>query len=102
MSRKRSRYPSEYRQQMVDLVRSGRIPDQLAREFEPSAQAVRSWVAQADRDEGLRQDGTTTAERQELCRLHREVRRLREEREILAKAMAWFSRDTSPKGSSGS
>ncbi len=61
MSRKRSRYPAEYRQQMVDLVRSGRSPDQLAREFEPSAQSIRNWVAQADRDEGRRQDGTTTA-----------------------------------------
>ncbi len=54
MSRKRSRYPSEYRQQMVDLVRSGRSPDQLAREFEPSAQSIRSWVLQADRDEARR------------------------------------------------
>ena len=102
MSRRRSRYPAEYRQQMVDLVRSGRSPDQLAREFEPSAQSIRNWAAQADRDEGRRQDGTTTAERQELRRLRREVRRLREEREILAKATAWFARETDRKGSSGS
>ncbi len=102
MSRRRSRYPAEYRQQMVDLVRSGRSPDQLAREFEPSAQSIRNWVAQADRDEGRRSDGSTTAEREELRRLRRENRRLREEREILAKATAWFARETEPKGSSGS
>ena len=52
MSRKRSRCPAEYRQQMVDLVRSGRSPDHLAREFEPSAQSIRNWARQADRDDG--------------------------------------------------
>ena len=87
---------------MVDLVRSGRSPDHLAREFEPSAQSIRNWVRQADRDEGRRSDGSTTAEREELRRLRREVRRLREEREILAKATAWFARETDRKGSSGS
>ena len=102
MPRSRPRYPSEYRSQMVDLVRSGRSPDQLAREFEPSAQSIRNWVRQADRDEGRRADGLTTAEREELRRLRRDNRRLREEREILAKATAWFARETDPKGSSGS
>ena len=87
---------------MVDLVRFGRSPDHLAREFEPSAQSIRNRVVESDRDEGRRQDGTTTAERQELRRLRREVRRLREEREILAKATAWFARETGRKGSSGS
>ncbi len=52
MPRSRPQYPAEYRQQMVDLVRSGRSSDQLACEFEPSAQSIRNWVAQADRDEG--------------------------------------------------
>ena len=61
MPRSRPRYPSEYRKQIVDLVRSGRSPDRLAREFEPSAQSIRNWVAQADRDEGRRADGLTTA-----------------------------------------
>ena len=42
---------------MVELVRSGRSPDQLAREFEPSAQSIRNWVTQADRDDGRRNDG---------------------------------------------
>ena len=102
MPRSRPRYPAEYRQQMVDLVRSGRSPDHLAREFEPSAQSIRNWVAESDRDAGRRSDGSTTAEREELRRLRRENRRLREEREILAKATARFARETGPKGSSGS
>ena len=59
-------------------------------------------VRQADRDEGRRQDGATSAEREELTRLRRENRRLRQERDILAKAAAWFARETAviPSGSS--
>ncbi len=102
MPRSRPRYPPEYRKQMVDLVRSGRSPDHLAPEFEPSAQSIRNWVRQADRDEGRRADGLTTTEREDLRRLRRDNRRLREEREILAKATAWFARERGPKGSSGS
>jgi transposase len=79
---------------MIELVRAGRNPEELAREFEPSAQSIRNWVVQADRDEGRRKDGLTTEERQELSRLRRENRRLREEREILSKAAAWFARET--------
>jgi transposase len=59
---------------MIELVRAGRTPEELAKEFEPSAQAIRNWVAQADRDEGRREDGLTTAEREELNRLRRENR----------------------------
>ena len=92
--RHRPPYPPEFRRQMVDLVRAGRDPEQLAREFEPSAQAIRNWVAQADRDEGRRDDGLTTLEREELRRLRRENRQLREEREILKKAAAWFARES--------
>jgi len=75
-------------------VRAGRDPEELAREFEPSAQSIRNWVAQADRDEGRREDGLTTVEREELRRLRRENRQLREEREILKKAAAWFARES--------
>jgi transposase len=94
MHRHRDPYPPEFRQQMVDLVRAGRTPEELAREFEPSAQAIRNWVRQSDLDEGRREDGLTMAEREELRRLRRENRQLREEREILAKAAAWFARET--------
>ncbi len=94
MGRSRRSYPPEFRQQMVELVRAGRSPASLAREFEPSAQAIRLWVRQADLDEGRRSDGQTTEESTELKRLRRENKQLRTEREILAKAAAWFARET--------
>ncbi len=78
----------EYKARMVELVRAGRGADQLAREFEPSATAIRRWVEQADLDEGLRTNGLTTAERKEVRELKRELRRVRIERDILAKATA--------------
>ena len=87
-------YPPEFRHQMVELVRSGRAIRELAREFECSDQTIRNWVRQAGLDEGRRDDGLTSAEREELRRLRRENRQLREEREILAKAAAWFARET--------
>jgi transposase len=79
---------------MVELVRAGRTPEELAKEFEPTSNSIRKWVAQADRDQGLRQDGLTTEEREELRRLRREIKQLKLEREILAKATAWFARET--------
>lgn len=94
MPKTRPPYAPEFRRQMVELVRAGRSPEELAREFEPTAQSIANWVRQADRDEGLRQDGLTTSEREELHRLRRENRQLRQEREILAKAAAWFARET--------
>ena len=64
------------------------------KEFEPTAQTIYNWVAQADRDAGVRHDGLTTAERQELTRLRRENRQLEIERDILSQAAAWFARET--------
>jgi transposase len=89
---------------MVELVRSGRSPESLAEEYEPSGESIRNWVKQADRDSGKRQDGLTTEEKDELARLRRENRTLREERAILARAAAWFARETGkiPPGSSSS
>ena len=89
-------YPAEFRARMVELVRSGRSPEELAREFEPSSQAIRNWVRQADRDEGRRRDGLTSAEREELVRLRRQVKQLQTEREILSKAAAWFATEKAP------
>ncbi len=89
---------------MIELVRAGRTPEELSREFEPTAQTIHNWVKQADRDSGRRLDGATSAEREELRRLHRDNKRLRQEREILAKAAACFARETDsvPPTSSGS
>jgi len=103
MPKSRPPYPPEVRRQLVALVRSGRDREDLAREFEPTAQSIRNWVAQAERDTGQRQDGLTTEEREELRKLRREVKTLRAEREILKKAAAWFARETGsipPKDSS--
>jgi transposase len=94
MPKTRRPYSPEFRQRIVDLVRKGRTPEEVARQFEPSAQAIRNWVRQADRAAGRRQDGLTTAEQEELRRLRRENRVLRQEREILKNAAAWFARET--------
>ncbi len=104
MPRTRAPYPPEFRQQIVALVRAGRTPEELAREFEPSSQTIRNWLKQAERDAGRRHDGLTTVEREELARLRRENKQLRLEREILAKAAAWFARETGsvPDGDSSS
>ncbi len=73
---------------MVELVRSGRSPEELSREFEPTTQTIHNWVKQTDLDAGLRSDGLTTEEREELRLLRRENKRLRMEQEILKKAAA--------------
>ena len=95
-------YPPEFRARLVELVRKGRTPEELGRQFEPSAQAIRNWVKQAALDAGQRTDGLTTEEREEVRRLRREVRQLREEREILKKAAAWFARETTSSPSKDS
>ena len=94
MAQRHAPYAPQYRRQMVELVRTGRTPGELAREFGCSSQAIRNWVRQAERDEGRREDGVTSVEREELRRLRRENRQLREERDILKKAAAWFARET--------
>jgi transposase len=84
MPKTRPPYSPEFRRQMVDLVRAGRDPTDLAREFEPTAQSISHWVAQADRQEGRREEkagGLTAAERDELARLRRENKQLRLERD---------------------
>ncbi len=104
MPRTRKPYPPEFREQLVALVRAGRTPEDLAREFEPTAQSISNWVTQAGRDAGRRTDGLTTAERTELRQLRRENRQLKPERDILSKAAAWFAQETvlNTKRSSGS
>lgn len=94
MARTRPAYPPEFRRQMVELVRAGRSPRELAQEFEPCYETIHGWVKQAHRDEGRSACGLTSEEREELRRLRRENKQLRLEREILAKAAAWFARKT--------
>ena len=73
MGRARKRYTDEFREQMVRLVRTGRTPQSLSREFEASAQTIRNWVKQSELDEGSRTDGLKTEEREELTRLRRQI-----------------------------
>jgi transposase len=104
MSKHHPPYTPEFRGRILELVRAGRTPESLSREFHVTAQSVRNWMRQAQLDAGQRSDGLTTAERAELNELRREVRGLREEREILKKATAWFARETTsgPRKGSGS
>jgi len=103
MRKKRPHYaPEEFPRQMVELVRAGGSPAELANEFEPRAQSIHKRVAQVDRHEGRRSDGLTTPEREALNRLRRENRQLKVEREILSKAAAWFARETNAIPSKGS
>lgn len=102
MSKIHQPYDPEFRRKMVELVRSGRTPGELAKEFEPTAQAIRNWVKQAEIEEGRRQGSLKTDEREELSRLRRENRQLKLEREILKKAAAWFAKEAIPDPSSNS
>jgi transposase len=82
MPRTRPPYSPEFRQQILDLVRTGREPNELAREFEPSGETIRQWVKQAALEAGERTDGLTSVEKSELARLRKEIKNLRQEREI--------------------
>jgi transposase len=90
-------YPPEFRVRAIDLARSsGRPLAQLAGELGMNVETLRLWVRQAERDDGARQDGLTTSERDELRTLGRENRILREEREILKKAAAFLATEHTP------
>jgi transposase len=95
MGKTRPPYPAAFRQQMIELVQSGRTPAELSREFDVTAQTIANWVGQAAIDKGKpsagKEGALTSAERAELNRLRRENRRLQTERDILAKATAWFA-----------
>lgn len=94
MPKTRPPYPPQLRARLIELARTGRTPEELGRQFEPAAQTIRNWLRQAARDDGHRQDGLTPEEREEVRRLRRENKTLREERDILKKAAAWFARET--------
>src|SRR6478672_10738044 len=91
---RRRTFTPEFKARTVDLVRtSGESVAEVCRELDLTETAVRRWVAQAEIDAG-RRDGLTTAEREELSQLRKEVRVLRQERDILAKATAFFAKET--------
>jgi transposase len=93
MPRTRPPYPPQFRRQAIELLRSGTPLKQVAGELGVSEQTLRNWRSQGDIDAG-RIEGLTTDEREELCRLRRENRRLVQEREILKAAAAFFARET--------
>jgi transposase len=88
-------YPPEFGAEAIRLVRSSGKPQaQSARELGLTTETLRIWRKPADLDAGQRSDGLTTDEQEELRRLRRENRILREEREILKKAAAFFAQET--------
>ena len=97
MSRKH--HSTEFRDQIVELYQSGRTASSLSREFGPTTQTILHWVHRADRDRA----GETIKHSPEYRRLQRELSRVQEERDILAKATAWFAQDgrkTRPRSTS--
>jgi len=103
MPRTRNPYPTEFREQLVALARAGRSVEGLAREYEPCAATIHDWIKQAGADGGERDDRLTSAEMEELRQLRKEVRQLRQERDILSKAAAWFAQnDVTSRRSSNS
>jgi transposase len=91
--RTRPPYPPQFRREAVQLLRSGVALKQVAADLGVSEQTLRNWRRQGDIDAG-RAEGLTSAEREELRALRRQVRRLEQEREILKKAAAFFARET--------
>ena len=95
MPKSKPPYPPEFRAEAIRLARtSGKSHAEIARELGMTTETLRQWLKQAELDEGKRSDGLTTDEQEELRRLRRENRILREEREILKKAAAFFAQET--------
>src|SRR5262245_40843420 len=89
--RRRRAFSAEFKAEVVQLCRAGdRSIGEVARDLDLTESSVRRWVEQAEIDEGRRQ-GLTSDEREELARLRRENRVLREERDILKRATAFFA-----------
>ncbi len=94
--RMRRSFTKEYKAEVVGLIsKGGRSIGAVARELDLSETAVRRWVAQAEIDSGGGPAGAlTTAEREELARLRKQVKTLEMEREILKKATAFFAKES--------
>ena len=91
--RARREFSDEFQADAVRLVRGGKTVPQVADELDLTATTLRTWVRRAEADAGERQDVLTTEERQELSRLRRENKQLRQEREILKAAATFFARE---------
>ena len=90
----RPAYPDEFRREAVQMLRAGRTPRELAESLGVSQQTLRNWRRQAQVDRHERDDGPTTDEREELRRLRRENARLKQERDLLKRAAAFFAAET--------
>ncbi len=98
----RKKYPPEFRAKLIELHRAGRTIAELAQEFEPHETTITSWIAQSERDSGVRSDGLTSEEEGGALPPSSRIKQLNVERELLAKATGWFARETDsipPKGS---
>lgn len=94
MPKSKPAYPEQFRREALELVRGGRSVADVAQSLGVSQQTLRNWRRQGERDRGEREDGITSAEREELRELRRRVKRLEQERDILKHATAFFARET--------
>jgi transposase len=94
MPKTRPAYPAEFRREAVQMLRAGRTPRELAESLGVSEQTLRNWRRQDQRDRHERDDGLTSDERDELRRLRRENARLKQERDLLKRAAAFFAAET--------
>jgi transposase len=94
MPKTRPAYPEEFRREAVQMLRAGRTPRELAESLGVSEQTLRNWRRQDQRDRHERDDGLTSDEREELRRLRRENARLKQERDLLKRAAAFFAKET--------
>jgi len=94
MPKSRPPYPPEFRREAVAMVRSGRSVKEVAGALGMTEQSLRNWVKQEQLDRHERDDGLTSAEREELRQLRRENARLKQERDLLKRAAAFFARET--------
>jgi transposase len=94
MPKSRPPYPPEFRREAVAMVRSGRSVREVAEALGMTEQSLRNWAKQEALDRHERDDGLTSAEREELRQLRRENARLKQERDLLKRAAAFFARET--------
>ena len=92
--RTRPAYPEQFRREAIELLRQGRTPGELSKSLGVSPQTLRNWRRQDQVDRHERDDGLTSDEREELRRLRRENARLKQERDLLKRAAAFFATES--------